>query len=181
MAATHGVPAAMVGDKKKQATFEELIAAGREIAALEPKVDAHEEAITRGFIVNHHKKFAPLKLYDQHNWSGRPVPSYPEVVVYQQLDPPIPFKHQGPLPQGSRGGVVYADGVDSTARKWLVAFDLLKQKVYVEAGPIGPIDWNVVEVKLQASGDHKYYEDPVFGGKAEARNDGDIVFAVFSN
>ncbi|XP_021725864.1 jasmonate-induced protein homolog [Chenopodium quinoa] len=174
MAATQQVPAAVLSDENK-ATFEQLTAASKDKKVL----DAKDEVITHGFIVNRHKNNVSLQILDQHNWSGNPVPSYPQTIVVSQ--DPIEFKHHGPLPEGSKGGVVYADGVDSTTRKWLVAFDLLKKKVYVEAGPIGPVDWNVIEVRLDASGNSSVSVDPVFGGRAEAGNNGDIVVAWFSN
>ncbi|XP_021725844.1 jasmonate-induced protein homolog [Chenopodium quinoa] len=179
MAATQEVvPAAVLSDDNN-ATFEEMMAVAREKAALEPKADDQEEAVTRGLIVNRQKNNLTMHLYDQHNWYGNPVPSFPSSIIIQMH--PVEFKHKGPLPQGSKGGVVYADQKSFPPRKWLLAFDLLKKKVYVEAGPIGPTDWNVVEVKLDASEDRSTYEDSIFGGKASGSNDGKNVFAMFYN
>ncbi|KMT09605.1 hypothetical protein BVRB_6g130590 [Beta vulgaris subsp. vulgaris] len=120
-----------------------------------------------------------LQIIDEHNWSGRPREPYPQVIP-AQIDP-VEFVHLGPTPQGSKAGVVYADGVDSTARKWLVAFDNQAKKVYVEAGPTGPVDWNVIEVKLDASEDVSKYQDPILGGKAVATIKGYRVAVLFSN
>ncbi|XP_021725875.1 jasmonate-induced protein homolog [Chenopodium quinoa] len=179
-AATQQVSTALLSDEEK-AIFEELIKAARDKAALEPKVSAKEEVVSSGYISNRHKDPVTLRLHDQHNWSGNPVLSYPQFIPRQKH--PIEFKHQGPLPQGSKGGVVYADGDDSTARKWLIAFDYSNNKVYAEAEPIGDVDWNVIEVKLDASGESSLYEDPVLGGKAHAAINGDarIVVAWFIN
>ncbi|KAH9624020.1 hypothetical protein KSS87_008613 [Heliosperma pusillum] len=41
-------------------------------------------------------------------------------------------------------------------------------KAYAESGPIGPIDWNVVEVKLNLSEHKVMYHDDILGGKVEA-------------
>ncbi|KNA17196.1 hypothetical protein SOVF_082290 [Spinacia oleracea] len=156
----------MVSDKKK-AILEELMLEARDKASLEPEVGGVKgEVVTRCIIFNRDKNRVPLEILYEHNWSGNPVPSYPPFIFNEMH--PAQFKHQGTLPQGSKGGFVYADRKSFPARKWLVAFDIPKNKVYVEAGPIGPVDWNVVEVKLNASENSSYHEDPVFGGVAEA-------------
>ncbi|XP_021730452.1 jasmonate-induced protein homolog [Chenopodium quinoa] len=174
-AATQQVSTPVLSDEKK-AIFEELLKAARDKVALAPKVGAKEEVVSYGYISNRHKD-----NHDQHNLSGNPVPSYPQFIPLQKY--PIEFKHHGPLPQGSKGGVVYVDGAYSTARKWLIAFDYSNKKVYAEAGPIEDVDWNVIEVKLDASGDSSFHEDPALGGKAHAaiNDDAHIVVAWFIN
>ncbi|XP_021840040.1 jasmonate-induced protein homolog [Spinacia oleracea] len=180
MASTQQVPAMLSNDEK--AIFEKVIAAAKDKSAMEVK----GQVVTNGNLVNTIKDKAVLRIIDQHNWSGKPVPLYPEVLPFGEV---VQFEHRGPLPGGCKGGVVYADGTDSTARKWLVAFHIPNNeyhhsgdKVYVEAGPIGPIDWNVVEVKLDASEYTSSYVDPVFGGKAWAViHPGSILVAGFTN
>ena len=54
-------------------------------------------------------------------------------------------------------------------------------QVYVEAGPTGPVDWNVIEVKLNASEDVSKYQDPILSGKAAAIFKGYRVAVMFSN
>ncbi|XP_048502599.2 uncharacterized protein LOC104895316 [Beta vulgaris subsp. vulgaris] len=168
---------AQVLNGEEQAIFDELI------SATLGKADVNSEPIIRlvtlGFIKNYHKDKLALQIIDQHDWSGEPAKPYPQVIP-AQVDP-VEFRHLGPVPQGSKAGVVYADGTDSTARKWLVAFDGQAKKVYVEAGPIGPVDWNVIEVKLDASEDVSKYQDPILGGKAAATFKGYRVAVLFSN
>lgn len=84
---------------------------------------------TIGYLDNYHKvPQTQLRLVEQYNWAGNSDPTCP-------IPPTIPwrdrtqFRHQGPFPGGSVAGVVYSDGNDSTARKWLVAFDRPNQKV----------------------------------------------------
>lgn len=52
-------------------------------------------------------------------------------------------------------------------------------QAYAEAGPTGPIDWNVVEVKLGLSGSKSEVEDPILGGKCTAEIDGLKAWATF--
>ncbi|XP_074310322.1 uncharacterized protein LOC141646270 [Silene latifolia] len=122
--------------------------------------------VTVGVVYNTNKNRKDLVVYDTHSWSGDVTGAYP-TVPYNDTGRYEVFIHQGL--EGSKGGVVYADGTDSTARKWLVAFDTPNNKCYVEAGPIGPTDWNVVEVHLNKSEGYSNYTDPAFGGKAAAR------------
>ncbi|KAK9690195.1 hypothetical protein RND81_09G110700 [Saponaria officinalis] len=106
-----------------------------------------------------------LYKIDEHHWAGKSDENYPfPPTIKHQPTPIIPFKHSGPNPEGSVAGVVYADGHDSTARKWVIAFDTSRRKVYVEAGPIGPVDWGVIKVKLDQSGPNVEYLDPILGG-----------------
>ncbi|CAO2831654.1 unnamed protein product [Amaranthus hypochondriacus] len=86
---------------------------------------------------------------------------------------------RGELPAGVKWGVAYVDGPDSTARKWVVAFDTAAQKAYAEAGPTGPIDWDAVEVKLGLSGSKSEVEDPILGGKCTAKIIGFNAWATF--
>lgn len=115
MASTQQVPAMLSNDEK--AIFEKVIAAAKDKSAMEVK----GQVVTNGNLVNTIKDKAVLRIIDQHNWSGKPVPLYPEVLPFGEV---VQFEHRGPLPGGCKGGVVYADGTDSTARKWLVAFHI---------------------------------------------------------
>ncbi|XP_074273974.1 mannose/glucose-specific lectin-like [Silene latifolia] len=56
-------------------------------------------------------------------------------------------------------------------------------KAYAECGPIGPIDWNVVEVKLGMSKPSVVYVDHILGGKVEstAHDNGDATVAISDN
>ncbi|XP_021730323.1 uncharacterized protein LOC110697266 [Chenopodium quinoa] len=178
MASTQQVPSSVLSNKEI-AAIEELMAKAKGKIASEGKVEAEEQSLTQGFLVNRTKNNVTLQKVGEYNWSGKPVTSYPEFIPVQ--DEEVRFEHQGPLPEGSVGGIVYADGTESTSRKWLVAFDTPKKKAYVEAGPAGPVDWNVIKVKLDASGYRSEYEDPVLGGKIYALNYGFALVAYFSN
>nr|AET95868.1 Ah24 [Amaranthus hypochondriacus]AKO71445.1 Ah24 [Amaranthus hypochondriacus] len=115
------------------------------------------------------------RLEKEHFWAGRAV------TVLSAIAPGtygVPTQ-RGELPAGVKWGVAYADGPDSTARKWVVAFDTAAQKAYAEAGPTGPIDWNVVEVKLGFSGSKTEVEDPILGGKCTDEIDGLNAWATF--
>ncbi|XP_021725930.1 uncharacterized protein LOC110703576 [Chenopodium quinoa] len=178
MASTEQVPSSVLSNKEI-AAIEEVMAKAKAKIASEGKVEAEVQSLTRGFLVNRTKDNITLQKVDEHNWSGKPVTSYPEFIPVQ--DEEVRFDHRGPLPEGSVGGIVYADGTDSTARKWLVAFDTPKQKAYVEAGPMGEVDWNVIKVKLDASEYRSEYEDPILGGKIYALNYGFALVAYLSN
>ncbi|KAK9664439.1 hypothetical protein RND81_14G042000 [Saponaria officinalis] len=109
---------------------------------------------TRAFMWNGHRvDNTTLGLYDSKTWSRQPYDApYPEV-----------------LKCGSKAGLVYTDAAQPHARKWVVAFDAMKNKAFVDAGPIGPTDWNVVRVKLDTEGaDYYEFVDPIFGGRAYA-------------
>ncbi|KAK9713362.1 hypothetical protein RND81_06G022600 [Saponaria officinalis] len=56
-------------------------------------------------------------------------------------------------------------------------------KAYAESGPIGPIDWNVVEVKLGLSKPSVVYVDNILGSKVEAtvHESGDSTVAISDN
>ncbi|XP_074274297.1 uncharacterized protein LOC141598517 [Silene latifolia] len=125
---------------------------------------------TRGFMWNGHKDaHTNLGLYDQHNWSGAPGnPPYPKVLEWSNPNHQK-FEHQGVVPNGSKAGLVYTDAEEPPARRWVVAFDAVNNKVFVDAGSIGPTDWNVVEFRLDKDGaDYYEYVDPIFGGRAYA-------------
>ena len=117
---------AQVLNGEEQAIFDELISAtlGK---ADDVIVEPIMKLVTVGFIKNYHKDKLALQIIDQHDWSGEPARPYPQVIP-AEIDP-VEFVHLGPIPQGSKAGVVYADGTDSTARKWLVAFDGQAKKV----------------------------------------------------
>ena len=112
---------------EEQAIFDELISAalGKADVNTQPIIETY----TLGLIKNYHKDKLALQIIDQHDWSGRPREPYPQVIP-AQIDP-VEFVHLGPVPEGSKAGVVYADGADSTARKWLVAFDNQAHKVRI--------------------------------------------------
>ncbi|KAL9247361.1 hypothetical protein vseg_020802 [Gypsophila vaccaria] len=123
--------------------------------------------VTTGFVHNYQRK-DPKELYliEEHHWSGEVdgTAPFPPSLGWHDSSTPS-FRHLGGVPEGSVVGVVYADGHDSTARKWLIAFDNPNRKVYVEAGPFGPVDWNVIKVKLDQCGARSEYLDPVLGGQ----------------
>lgn len=56
-------------------------------------------------------------------------------------------------------------------------------KAYAESGPIGPIDWNVVEVKLGLSKSNNVYVDNILGSKVEATvsRNGDATVVISDN
>ncbi|XP_056682811.1 uncharacterized protein [Spinacia oleracea] len=117
-----------------------------------------------------------LHIIDTHFWSGRAISGFPALHKHFYAVP----KQQGTLPQGIKWGLVYADGDETTARKWVAAFDTTAGKAYAEAGPIGPVDWNVVEVKLDASESKSIYTDPIMGGITTAEINGLTAKAIFS-
>ncbi|KNA22147.1 hypothetical protein SOVF_036700 [Spinacia oleracea] len=124
-----------------------------------------------------YSKSARLHTIDRHFWSGRALTNFPALPKGYYAVP----RQQGTLPQGVKWGIVYADGDDTTARKWVVAFDTATGKAYAEAGPIGPVDWNVVEVKLGMSGSKSEYTDPALGGTTSAEINGLNARAIFRN
>ncbi|KAL9239319.1 hypothetical protein vseg_013654 [Gypsophila vaccaria] len=168
-----------------KAGLEKFMQEVAEKAALETDTGASQDNIstTFGFSYNFHKNAnTDLQILDQHHWSGKSDTNRPfrSPLKWRQLLA-LPFKHEGPLPLGSVAGVAYADGDDSTARKWLVAFDRVNSKVYVEAGPIGEIDWNVIKVRLDLSGNRSESVDQALGGKAVGFISGNLLFVFFSN
>uniref|UniRef100_A0A803MY98 Uncharacterized protein n=1 Tax=Chenopodium quinoa TaxID=63459 RepID=A0A803MY98_CHEQI len=84
-------------------------------------------------------------------------------------------------PEGVKWGEYWANGAadDTTARKWVVAFDTTAGKAYIEAGPMGPVDWNVVEVKLIMSRCISKHTYPILGGNVLAAIDGFKAYAEF--
>ncbi|KAK9684255.1 hypothetical protein RND81_10G197000 [Saponaria officinalis] len=56
-------------------------------------------------------------------------------------------------------------------------------KAYAESGPIGPIDWNVVEVKLGLSKSSDEYLDSILGSKVKAtvHENGDATVGIYDN
>ncbi|XP_074281328.1 uncharacterized protein LOC141606190 [Silene latifolia] len=114
---------------------------------------------------------------ERHFWHGRTLTNYPPLPVNTGVN----TRQQGTLPQGVKFGMVYADGDDTTARKFVVAFDSPAGKAYAEAGPIGPVDWNVVEVKLGMAGKKTEYNDNILGGRVVAEMSGVNAFATFYN
>ncbi|XP_074310324.1 uncharacterized protein LOC141646272 [Silene latifolia] len=148
-------------------------------------VDQDKISITTGFMFNAHKvENTELHIIDQHHWSGKLDPEWPflKVLPWKPLDVP-PFKHQGPLPTGSVAGIVYVESHDSTARKWLLAFDTVNFRVHVEAGPAGSVDWGKIKQKLDQSGRESEYADRVLGGRAFAlySTKSDNLFSFFLN
>ncbi|KAK9690188.1 hypothetical protein RND81_09G110100 [Saponaria officinalis] len=85
----------------------------------------------QGLIWNNHKDNKTLLLNDQHDWSKNPVKFYPLNMIPSDFEKPNYLGHQAPLPIGAKGGVVYVDGKGPAARKWLVAFDCVQNKVYI--------------------------------------------------
>ncbi|KNA22148.1 hypothetical protein SOVF_036710 [Spinacia oleracea] len=122
-------------------------------------------------------KSARLHTIDRHFWSGRALTNFPALHQGYYAVP----SQQGTLPQGVKWGIVYADGDDTTARKWVAAFDTATGQAYAEAGPIGPVDWNVIEVKLGMSGNKSEYTDPALGGTTSAEINGLNARAIFRN
>ncbi|XP_021744664.1 uncharacterized protein LOC110710647 [Chenopodium quinoa] len=100
-------------------------------------------------------------------------------VPYLGPETYVRLYQKGPTVEGVKWGVAWANGDDSTARKWVVAVDTAAGKVYVETGPTGPVDWNVVEVKLGMSGNKSEYTDPILGGEVVATIDGLQSYAQF--
>ncbi|XP_074284499.1 uncharacterized protein LOC141609291 [Silene latifolia] len=154
--------AKIVVAKDEQGEFEKL---KKEL--MEAEQGSSEELNVETIYRNFSKK--SVKLVDMHYWKGHKEDGYDEI---------IPTNHSaytlqiGTLPEGVKFGLVYSDGVDADdtdARKFVVAIDSPARKIYAEAGPIGPIDWNVVEVKLGMAEDKVVYEDPILGGKVEAQ------------
>ncbi|XP_074310333.1 uncharacterized protein LOC141646287 [Silene latifolia] len=126
--------------------------------------------VTLGILYNNNRNEKELVVYDTHNWSGDVTGAYP-TIPFSNIGEYEVFIHQGL--EGSKGGVVYVDGTDTTSRKWLVAFDTPNNKCHVEAGPIGATDWNAVEVLLNQADTDSHHTDPVFEGRAAARFRGD--------
>ncbi|XP_021776445.1 uncharacterized protein LOC110740272 [Chenopodium quinoa] len=91
------------------------------------------------------------------------------------------LNHKGTEPEGVKWGEYWANGAadDTTARKWVVAFDTTAGKAYIEAGPMGPVDWNVVEVKLIMSRCISKHTYPILGGNVLAAIDGFKAYAEF--
>ncbi|KMT15123.1 hypothetical protein BVRB_3g062410 [Beta vulgaris subsp. vulgaris] len=127
------------------------------------------------YVINTTKGF--LRMIESHFWVGRTVTNIPNLASWTYAIP----RQTGNLLEAVRWGVVYADGTDSTARKWVVAFDSAAQKAYAEAGPFGPVDWNVVEVKLGLSESKVEYVDSALGGKTVAEINGLVARGTFSN
>ncbi|CAO2831652.1 unnamed protein product [Amaranthus hypochondriacus] len=112
---------------------------------------------------------------DSHFWVGWSANSRPTLSPgYYTI-----ITQKGELPAGVKWGICYADGEDTTARKWVVAFDTAAQKAYAEAGPTGPVDWNVVEVKLGFAGNKSEVVDPILGGKCTAEINDLKAYATF--
>lgn len=66
-----------------------------------------------------------LTKLEVHFWAGRTLTSFPDMnnnTTYY-------FRQSGTLPQGVKWGYSYATGKDSTARKWVAAFDSAAGKV----------------------------------------------------
>ncbi|XP_021840608.1 uncharacterized protein [Spinacia oleracea] len=126
------------------------------------------------------KNFSKGRVHkvETHFWNGRTLTNFPALPI----NTGVAMRQAGPLPKGVKWGIVYADGEDTTARKFIVAVDGPSGKIYVEAGPIGPVDWNVVEVKLdQHSGSKAETTDPILGGKIVAQVTGTYAVARFNN
>uniref|UniRef100_A0A803MJD2 Uncharacterized protein n=1 Tax=Chenopodium quinoa TaxID=63459 RepID=A0A803MJD2_CHEQI len=82
-------------------------------------------------------------------------------VPYLGPETYVRLYQKGPTVEGVKWGVAWANGDDSTAR------------------PTGPVDWNVVEVKLGMSGNKSEYTDPILGGEVVATIDGLQSYAQF--
>ncbi|XP_074292032.1 uncharacterized protein LOC141618867 [Silene latifolia] len=147
-----------------------------DIETLSKELEAHnnrnsDRIFVRTNIGNRTKK--PLFPVESHFWHGS---TYAKLIT---LSAPGGYDYPqfGTPPEGLKYGILYADGDDSLSRQFLAAVhvplpvnvDANNFKVYVEAGPIGPIDWNVVEVKLNMATSNKaVYDDPIFGGQVHA-------------
>ncbi|KAL9237535.1 hypothetical protein vseg_012070 [Gypsophila vaccaria] len=164
-----------------------------DIEKLAIELDAYNESknnndirYMRTNIRNRTKKM--LYVVEMHFWHGStyhfptPIPATGG-VDYPQFGTP---------PDGVKFGVVYADGHDSLSRKFVAAAHVPLPvvagnnpgKVYVEAGPVGPVDWDVIEVKLNTSTSNRaVYDDPIFKGRVEAeiRNNNGYTSISFSN
>ncbi|KAL9240708.1 hypothetical protein vseg_014895 [Gypsophila vaccaria] len=111
-----------------------------------------------------------------HFWRGKPF-SFPDVRSGTATIVAL----AGGYPEGAKFGFEFVDGPDTTARKFVIAVDTKANKVYANSGPVGPIDWNVVEVDLDEGGAKAEYEDPILGGKVVASVGGNVARATFSN
>ncbi|XP_021744598.1 uncharacterized protein LOC110710581 [Chenopodium quinoa] len=118
-----------------------------------------------------------IQRIDRRFWSGSVVTDRPTLSsgYYTVLT------QKGTKPEGVKWGQVWANGTadDTTARKWIVAFDTAAGKAYAEAGPMGPVDWNVIEVRLGLSGSKTEHTDPILGGNVLATIDGLKAYAHF--
>ncbi|XP_074275522.1 uncharacterized protein LOC141599419 [Silene latifolia] len=180
------LPAAVTANlnEEQKAIMEKLIEMVKDEATSE---DTKKQGLVRTpcFVVNNHKaENTKMRLIYSKSWVGDFSSDYPppQILEWNDYDPRRRFDHEGQ--NGSAGGFVYADGDadDTTARKWTVAFDRMQTKVYAEAGPMGPVDWNAVKFKLDnQSGPFSKHEDPVFKGVAIAFYDGLNLYAAFEN
>ncbi|KAL9240705.1 hypothetical protein vseg_014893 [Gypsophila vaccaria] len=111
-----------------------------------------------------------------HFWRGKPF-SFPDV----QSGTGATVVQTGGYPEGAKFGIEFVDGPDTTARKFVIAVDTKAGKIYANSGPIGPIDWNVVEVELDEGRAEAEYDDLILGGKVVATVKGSSAHARFSN
>ncbi|KAK9725250.1 hypothetical protein RND81_05G131400 [Saponaria officinalis] len=117
-----------------------------------------------------------LHNLETHFWYGTPF-SFPDIPD----DGGAIVLSLGDYPNGAVYAPVYVDGPGNTARMFFFAVDTSAEKIYAQSGPVGPIDWNVVKVKLGESGSESIYVDPVLGGKVVAKVKGNFAVATFCN
>ncbi|KAL9237534.1 hypothetical protein vseg_012069 [Gypsophila vaccaria] len=141
-----------------------------ELDAYNKSKNNNERLSMRTSIMNRTQKI--LSPVENHFWHGTTYFTPKPLPVIGGFD----YPQFGTRPDGVKFGIVYADGDDSLSRKFVAVVHVPLPvvasnpgKVYVESGPIGPIDWNVMEVKLNMSTSNKaVYDDPIFKGRVEA-------------
>ncbi|KAK9690191.1 hypothetical protein RND81_09G110300 [Saponaria officinalis] len=161
-----------MGDVRSEARaiFEKLIKDSDSDVAEANTGNSDDVTITNGELSNYIKDNNRdlYKMFEHHcAGNSNETSLIPLIVKHYPNQRVARFKHSGPNPEGSVAGVVYADGHDSSARKWLLAFDTSRRKIYVEAGSMGLVDWDEIKVKLDQSGSRSEYTDPIFGGVTE--------------
>uniref|UniRef100_A0A803MJC7 Uncharacterized protein n=1 Tax=Chenopodium quinoa TaxID=63459 RepID=A0A803MJC7_CHEQI len=79
-----------------------------------------------------------VHMVETHFWQGFSTSnSFPALPVNHGV-----VMHQVAfLASGVKWGIIYADGDQARNRKFIVAVDGMTGKIYVESGPIGPVDW----------------------------------------
>ncbi|XP_021746994.1 uncharacterized protein LOC110712849 [Chenopodium quinoa] len=119
-----------------------------------------------------------VHVVETHFWHGRTLTNFPNLAV----NTGAAMRQAGTLPEGVKWGITYADGDQASNRKFIVAVHGPTGKIYVESGPIGPVDWNVIEVKLDRhSGNKADITDPIFGARIVAEISGTYAVAKFYN
>ncbi|KAL9236678.1 hypothetical protein vseg_011316 [Gypsophila vaccaria] len=119
------------------------------------------------------KQVSPNEI---HFWRGKPF-SFPDV----RSGAAVILALLSGYPEGAKFGIEFVDGPDNSARKFVIAVDTEAAKVYAKSGPVGPVDWNVVEVELGLGSSEAEYVDHILGGKVVANVKGNLTQATFSN